>query len=69
MSLNPKDTLADRRSEQDRRSTDKSLWAKNIERRKRPDRRMQGLDVDVFNVSEDEFLEIFSQFLAEPSTV
>jgi hypothetical protein len=69
MSLNPKDTLTDRRSEQDRRSIDKSLWAKNIERRKRPDRRMQGLDVDVFNVSEDEFLEIFSQFLAEPSTV
>ena len=56
MSLNPKDTLTDRRSEQDRRSTDKSLWAKNIERRKRPDRRMQVFDVDVFNFSEDEFL-------------
>ncbi len=64
MNLKPKDTLLDRRSEQDRRSADKSLWAKNIERRKRPDRRMEGLDVDVFTVSEEEFLDIFSTYLA-----
>ena len=62
MSLKPEDTLDDRRSEQDRRRADKSLWAKKIERRKRPDRRMEGLDVEVLEVSEDEFLEIFSQF-------
>jgi hypothetical protein len=69
MNLKPKDTFIDRRSEQDRRSADKSLRAENLERRKRPDRRMEGLDVDVINVSEDEFLEIFSQYLSEPGSV
>jgi len=43
--------------------TDNRLWANNVERRKRPDRRLDGLDVDVLNISEDEFSEIFSQFL------
>ncbi|MFK7794246.1 MAG: hypothetical protein AB8B89_02745 [Gammaproteobacteria bacterium] len=63
MNLKPKDTFQDRRSEQDRRSTDKSLWAKNVERRKRPDRRMEGLEVDVFTVSEEEFSDMFGSYI------
>jgi hypothetical protein len=62
MNLKPKDTLEDRRSEQDRRTIDKSSWA-NIEKRKRPDRRIEGLDVDVFTVSEEEFLDIFAAYV------
>ncbi len=69
MNPKPKSTFLDRRSEEDRRMADKGLWAKNVERRKRPDRRLDGLDVDEVKVSEDEFLEIFSQFLPKPSTV
>ena len=68
MNLKPKGTFIDRRSEQDRRNIDKSLWGNNVERRKRPDRRLDGLDVDVVSVSEDEFMEIFSQFLPKPNT-
>tara|TARA_R110002096_G_scaffold67198_5_gene163028 strand:- start:272 stop:472 length:201 start_codon:yes stop_codon:yes gene_type:complete len=63
MNLKAKSSYTDRRSEKDRRMTDNRLWANNVERRKRPDRRLDGLDVDVLNVSEDEFSEIFSQFL------
>ena len=63
MNLKPEDTLLDRRSDQDRRSKDQSLWAKNVERRRRPDRRIEGLDVDVFTVSEEEFLDMFSAYL------
>lgn len=63
MNLKLKDTLADRRSEQDRRTSDKSLWA-NMERRKRPDRRIEGLDVDVYTVSEEEFLDMFGAYVS-----
>jgi|GEM_PF-2838357 len=63
MNLKAKSSYTDRRSEKDRRMTDNRLWANNVERRKRPDRRLDGLDVDVLNISEDEFSEIFSQFL------
>jgi|TARA_B110000238_G_scaffold118289_1_gene128291 hypothetical protein len=62
MYLKLKDTLEDRRSEQDRRTIDKKSWA-NIEKRKRPDRRIEGLDVDVFTVSEEEFLDMFAAYL------
>ena len=62
MNLKPKDTFSDRRSEQDRRTIDKNSWA-NIEKRKRPDRRIEGLDVDVFTVSEEEFLDMFGNYL------
>jgi len=62
MNLKPKETLADRRSTGDRRTIDKSLWA-NIERRKRPDRRIEGLDVDLFTISEEEFLDMFGAYI------
>lgn len=66
INLKPKEMLVDRRSENDRRMADKSLWSNKIERRKRPDRRLNGLDVDEIDVSEEEFMEIFSQFLPHP---
>ncbi|MDW3094924.1 MAG: hypothetical protein R8G33_04540 [Gammaproteobacteria bacterium] len=69
MNLKPKNSFIDRRSEEDRRTSDKTLWSNNVERRKRPDRRLDGLDVDVVSISEDEFLEIFSQFLPKPSAI
>ena len=62
MNLKYKETLADRRSDDDRRTINKSLWA-NMERRKRPDRRIEGLDVDLFTVSEEEFLDMFSAYI------
>ncbi len=63
MNLKLKDTLADRRSEEDRRMSSKSLWT-NMERRKRPDRRIEGLDVDVFTVSEEEFINMFGAYVS-----
>ncbi len=66
INLKPKEMLVDRRSENDRRMADKSLSSNKIERRKRPDRRLNGLDVDEIDVSEEEFMEIFSQFLPHP---
>lgn len=55
--------LIDRRSEQDRRTVNKTVWENKIERRRRPDRRLAGLDVDIFNVPDDEFEDMFENYL------
>ena len=53
----------ERRSNQDRREVNLSLWDNKVERRKRPDRRMGGLDVDMLDISESEFVEMFAVYL------
>lgn len=63
MNLKPKDIFIDRRSEQDRRQINLSLWDNRVERRKRPDRRLAGLDVDMLDVTDAEFLEMFANYI------
>lgn len=63
MVLKHKDLLIDRRSEADRRTVNVSLWGKQVERRKRPDRRMSGVNVDMQDIPNDEFLEMFADYL------
>ena len=53
----------ERRADNDRRTVNLSLWDNKIERRKRPDRRLAGLDVNMFDMSESEFLETFANFV------
>ncbi len=65
MNLKYKNVIIDRRSDTDRRKVNLSLWNNKIERRKRPDRRMDGLDVNLLNLSEDEFNEVFELFLGK----
>ena len=65
MTLKHKSIFIDRRAEQDRRIVNLSLWENKIERRKRPDRRMDGLDVDVLNIPEEDFLDIFAAYLSK----
>ena len=64
MSLKYKSIFIDRRAEQDRRVISLSLWKNKIERRKRPDRRMDGINVDVLNIPEEDFLDIFAVYLS-----
>ncbi len=64
MNLKHKDMLIDRRSEQDRRTVNCSLWNNKIERRKRPDRRMAGLDVDMLDITDAEFSEMFAAYIS-----
>lgn len=63
MNLKHKDILIDRRSEHDRRTVNLSVWDNKIERRKRPDRRLSGLDVDMLNVTDAEFMEMFANYI------
>lgn len=63
MNLNYKDTFIDRRAGEDRRELNLDLWPKKVERRKRPDRRIGGLDVDITTIDEEEFFKIFSRYL------
>jgi len=63
MNLKEKDIFIERRSEQDRRTVNLNLWENRIERRKRPDRRLAGLDVDIFDVSDAEFMEMFAHYV------
>ena len=63
MNLKPKDIFIDRRSEQDRRQINLNLWDNRVERRKRPDRRLAGLDVDMLDVTDAEFLEMFANYI------
>ena len=63
MNLKWKSMFIERRSNQDRREVNLSLWDNKVERRKRPDRRMGGLDVDMLNISESEFVEMFAVYL------
>ena len=65
MNLKYKNVIIDRRTDIDRRQVNLSLWNNKIERRKRPDRRMGGVDVSVLNLSEDEFNEVFELFLGK----
>ena len=53
-----------RLADKERRDFDseKSLAAESLERRKRPDRRMGGLDVQVVDVSETAFLDFVDEF-------
>lgn len=64
MSLKHKSIFIDRRAEQDRRVISLSLWKNKIERRKRPDRRMDGVNVDVLNIPEEDFLDFFAVYLS-----
>ncbi len=64
MSLKYKSIFIDRRAEQDRRVISLSPWKNKIERRKRPDRRMDGINVDVLNIPEEDFLDIFAVYLS-----
>ena len=68
MNLKYKNVIIDRRTDIDRRQVNLSLWNNKIERRKRPDRRMGGVDVSVLNLSEDEFNEVFELFLGKRFT-
>ena len=68
MNLKYKNVIIDRRNETDRRQVNLSLWNNKIERRKRPDRRMGGVDVSLLNLSEDEFNEVFELFLGKQFT-
>ena len=68
MNLKYKNVIIDRRNESDRRQVNLSLWKNKIERRKRPDRRMGGVDVNLLNLSEDEFNEVFELFLGKRLT-
>ena len=63
MNLKWKSMFIERRSNQDRREVNLSLWDNKVERRKRPDRRMGGLDVDMLDISESEFVEMFAVYL------
>ena len=65
MNLKYKDFVIDRRGEDDRRKVNLNLWSSKIERRKRPDRRMGGLDVDSLTLSEEEFKEVFELYLPQ----
>lgn len=65
MNLKYKNVIIDRRNDTDRRQVNLSLWNNKIERRKRPDRRMGGVDVSVLDLNEDEFNEIFESFLGK----
>jgi len=69
MNLKPNNIFVDRRDIEDRRTTDKSLWVKTVERRKRPDRRLDGLDVEIIDVNEEDFIQMFSLFLSGPNTI
>jgi hypothetical protein len=62
--LKYKSIFIDRRAGQDRRVISLSLWKNKIERRKRPDRRMGGVNVDVLNIPEEDFLDIFAVYLS-----
>lgn len=55
--------IIDRRSEQDRRTVNLNVWDSKIERRKRPDRRLAGLDVNMVSVSDEEFKEMFENYI------
>lgn len=63
MNATQKDMIIDRRSEQDRRAVNLNVWGSKIERRKRPDRRLAGLDVNMVNVSDEEFKEMFESYI------
>lgn len=63
MILKRKEMFIERRADDDRRTVNGSLWKNKIERRKRPDRRLAGLDVDMFDVSDDEFTEMFACYI------
>lgn len=53
-----------RLSDKERRdfSSDQSLASDSLERRKRPDRRMGGMDVQVVDVSETAFVDFVDEF-------
>ena len=63
MNLKRKEMFIERRADEDRRTVNGSLWKNNVERRKRPDRRLAGLDVDMFDISNDEFIEMFACYI------
>ena len=54
----------DRRSNQDRRQNNLKLSADRFERRKRPDRRTEGLDVSNLTLSEEDFSDMFAHYLS-----
>ena len=63
MDLKRKSMFIERRADQDRRTINLSVWDNKVERRKRPDRRMGGLDVNILDISESEFKEMFATYI------
>ncbi len=57
-------TKNNRLNEKERRdfNSSQSLAAETLERRKRPDRRMGGMDVQVVDVSETAFIDFVDEF-------
>lgn len=58
-------TKNSRSAEQERRDDEVNSTLDNMERRKRPDRRLTGWDVSVVDVTETAFMDFVHQFISK----
>jgi len=62
MILKRNSMFIERRADHDRRSSQQNN-NHPVERRKRPDRRLCGLSVEIFDISDEEFREMFAVYI------
>ena len=55
----------ERRTGEDRRQVNLTLSANRFERRKIPDRRIEGLDVRDLTLSEEDFSDMFDRYISQ----
>ena len=62
---NQKHMNIERRAGEDRRQVNLAMSANRFERRKIPDRRIEGLDVRDLTLSEEDFFDMFDRYISQ----